>query len=225
MPSIEQILFPSASIRLEFLNNQGEKITGQSKINLYEGIYLVLDSPKPLYILNELTLNQNLAIISKYQDEQEDYVFFVKFIKTKNTDPPLMVVSKPDDFTLGRKAFRCDVNIPFGYYNTQNEYKEGLMLNLSSNGLFATIEPDESLHVGIDVSLKFQLPKGKIPFLIVGKVTRMEKIGNKDRIAFTFSYLPNEIHDSIGRFLSNEQGSTIRKSLQKKPTFIQIHND
>lgn len=225
MSSIDQVLIPGTGIRVEFVNMQGDKVAGQSRINRYEGIYLVLDTPKPLHILNDLTLNQNLAIICKYNDQPEDFVFFVKYIKNKDTDPPLMMVSKPDNFTLGRKAFRCEVNIPFGYYNGQSEYNEGLLLNLSSNGLFASIKPDESLQIGIDIPLKLQLPTGSSPILIMGKVERMETLEKESRIALSFSYLPNDIHDLIGRFLSNAQGSTIRKTQQKKTAIIKLHNE
>ena len=114
MPSINQILIPGAAIRMEFANNQGAKITAQSRINRFEGTDLVLDAPKPLYILNDLVVNQDVALVSKYKDNPRDFVFFVKFIETLDTNPPKIVVSKPDDFILGRKAFRCEVSNPFG---------------------------------------------------------------------------------------------------------------
>lgn len=215
MPSIEEVLLPGTAIRLEYMNGQGYRITGQSRINCYEGLYLVLDAPKPLYILNDLTLNHNLALICKYRKQPEDYVFFCNYIKNRDTDPPLMMVSKPDGYSLGRKAFRCEVNLPFSYYNNQNEYQEGLMINLSFEGLLAAVKSADSLKLGMDIPLKFQFPTSRIPILIVGKIVRIENYETESRIAVAFSYLSNEIHDAIGRFLSNAQGTTIRKALRK----------
>lgn len=225
MPSIDQILRPNAPIRLEFANNQGAKITAQSRINRFDGADLVLDAPNPLYILNDLAINQDLALICKYKDDPKDFVFFVKFIKTMDTDPPEMVVSKPDDFALGRKAFRCEVTNPFGYYNGRNEYKEGMIVNLSTTGLLATIKPDDSLRIGMDLTLKLQLSTKTNPMLLVGKIVRLENAENESLIALVFSYLPNNIHDAIGRFLSDAQGSLIRKAKQKKVAFIKLHHD
>lgn len=225
MSSIDQILRPDALIRLEFPNNQGEKITAQSRVNRFEGTDLVLDAPKPLYILNDLLINQDIALISKYKDNPKDYVFFVKFIRTLDTNPPKMVVSKPDDFALGRKAFRCEVSNPFGYYNGRNEYKEGIVINLSTTGLLATIKTDETLRLGMDITLKLQLSKNTGSMLMVGKIVRIENGEDESQIALVFSYLPNNIHDAIGRFLSNTQSSLIRKAKQKKTSFIKLHHD
>ena len=225
MPSINQILIPGAAIRMEFANSQGAKITAQSRINRFEGTDLVLDAPKPLYILNDLVVNQDIALVSKYKDNLKDFVFFVKFIKTLETDPSKIVVSKPDDFALGRKAFRCEVSNPFGYYNGRNEYKEGMIINLSTTGLLATIKMDESLRLGMDLTLKLKLSTNTSPMLIVGKIVRLEISEEESQIALVFSYLPNNIHDAIGRFLSNAQGSLIRKAKQKKAGFIKFHHN
>jgi len=211
MPSIEQVLTPGTGIGVEFVNTRGDKVTGKSKINGFEGIYMVLDAPDPIDILNDLTLNQNMAIICKYEDEPEDLVFFVKFIKTKDTDRPLMMVSRPNNFNLGRKAFRSEVNLHFGYFNSQSVYKEGVVLNLSLTGLFASIEPDQFLQLGMVISVKLQFPTVTSPIMIVGKIIRMENIGKQSRIALQFSCLPNGIRDLVAKFLSGAQSSTTQR--------------
>lgn len=216
MPSIEQVLTPGTGIGVEFVNIRGDKVTGQSKIYSYEGIYMVLEAPDPMDILNNLTLNQNMAIICKYEDEPEDFVFFVKFIKAKNADPPLIMVSKPNNFNLGRKAFRCEVNLPFGYYNSKSVFKEGMVLNLSSTGLFASIEPDQFLQLGMVISIKLQFPTVTSPLMIMGKIVRIESIGKQSRIALQFSCLPNGIRDSIAKFISGAQSSTAQEVQQRK---------
>jgi c-di-GMP-binding flagellar brake protein YcgR len=217
---IEEILRPGITVQLEFTNSKGDKIKTKSTVNQLEETQLILDLPKKADVFNQLAPNDVVVVVCKHNDEPHDNVFFTQFVKVTHTDPPLAVLNKPGDVSMGRHSLRYDVQIPFSYFYHDKEYKDGVVENLSSIGLLATIIPNENLKTGIDIPFKIVLPTFTSPLLLVGKIVRLIKIETKYQIAFSFPYIGREFQDQITKYLFSIQKTSLKQDQQQKVAFI-----
>ncbi len=200
--TVVDILSPGRSVQIEFTDNNSQQIITRSKVKRWEELYLVLELPKETDAFNNVSISSNVVIICNHNDEPQDYVFFTKFIQIRNSEAPEVVISKPAEVTMGRHALRYkDVNIPFSYFCNDKEYKGGKVENISNIGLLASIQPNESLKVGLEIPFKIILPNSVSPLLLVGKIVRLAVEFSEYKIALSFPHITKGLQDQITKFL------------------------
>jgi c-di-GMP-binding flagellar brake protein YcgR len=152
--------------------------------------------------------------------EQTDYVFFTKFIRMAGSNPASVLLRTPSEFIKGRQAARFNVTIPFSYFLNHREFKDGVVHNLSLDGLLATIPSNPDLKVKDRVACKLFIPNSPFPLLISGLITRINlKPDKKYQIAMHFPYIANDIQDKIVKFLFSAQKKMAFKAPELRMNF------
>jgi c-di-GMP-binding flagellar brake protein YcgR len=222
-PLIAEILISGRTVQLEFTNNNGHKIKTKSTVIQLEETELILALPKKEDAFNQLATNAKVVVVCKYNDQPHDYVFFTQFAKIKGSDPPIVLLNRPLEVSLGRHAFRYDVQISFSYFYHDKEYKDGMVENLSSIGLLAAVMPNENLKVSIEIPIKIFLPTTTQPLLIIGKIVRISNGDTRYLVGMNFPNIAMDAQDQITKFLFSLQKTTLRKEQQQKVAFIKIN--
>lgn len=223
MYAIEEVLSPGTNTHLEFIDQQGYKYIIKTVVKQLDDTNLIMDLPFVPKALNGLPADSKITIVCRYTDEPRDFVFFTKFIEISRTNPPHLVLSIPVEFSLGREHFRCEVDLSFSYFNTKLEHKEGKVLNLSSNGLWAIVKSDEMLKTGMELPIKISLPDVANPPVIIAKIVRVVEGEAEYKLALSFPHLNFDLQDHITKFLYKTQ-QMANKHIQKS-SFVKVQQD
>ncbi|HEX3047925.1 MAG TPA: PilZ domain-containing protein [Bacillota bacterium] len=215
MDNFEQILKPGNQLQFEFSGRNFEKNSFPTTIirSIQKDLlYLLMNNKEPA--LDQLQKDTEVTLISQ-NDEKEDYVFMTRFIQTRPTEIPILVVNRPTEVidSARRSSFRCDVKLPFVYFFKQKEYL-GEVSNLSANGLMAVIDSNQFIEIGNKLVFKIQLPKVN-PLMCVGKIVSIRSKENKQGVSLNFQETSKEFQTYITRYLFEQQRfaiNTTRKS-------------
>lgn len=198
IPTLEEFFRPGNPVHIDFVTDKGEKIYIPSRIHKVDLLFLTLELKEYTGAINRLAFNHTVTLISFLGHEPRDYVFFTKFIRLTEGDPTLMMVSMPDNFHLGRQSIRRETNIPFSYYcNNEQEYKDGVVCNISRTGLLVSVKPDDQLAISQNIPFKISLPSSSIPLSLTGKIVRIEKQEQEYKIALSFRDINALIHNQL----------------------------
>ncbi|MCL6591616.1 MAG: PilZ domain-containing protein [Firmicutes bacterium] len=214
---IKELLYPGKNVQIEAKNSEGHKLVQKAQVQRLDDLYLALSLSGQGNIFECLKTNTELAVVCRHPQEQTDYVFFTQFIRVVGSSPTSALTRTPTGFNKGRQAARFDVTVPFSYFLNHQEFKEGVVQNLSMNGLLAAIEPNQEIKAQDRLAVKLSLPNAPFPILLSGKITRIAKQGQKYQIAMHFPYLAFDIQDQIVKFLFSAQKKNLFR-VQKPET-------
>jgi c-di-GMP-binding flagellar brake protein YcgR len=203
------LLQPGKNVQLEFYDENGKKIIYRTSIWSFEEEQLSILMPKNDFNLKNIKPGTTITLICKNDSESHDYVFTTKFINAAS-EQPLLIISKPAEleFGIGRHFFRCEVNLPFHYFDKNGKCK-GEVTNLSANGLYAIINPEIHLEPGSVLTCQIVLPNTSEPLLFVAKVVRITKKENFQGIGLNFQNINKNLQDQITKFLFQRQRALI----------------
>lgn len=217
---IKEMLSPGKSVQIEIKNHSGAKLIQKATVQHLDDFNLILSFSDQGNIFDYLKSNMDLALICKHPEEQIDYVFFTKFIRMAGANPPSVLLRTPSEFIKGRQSARFNVTVPFSYFLNHQEIKNGVVHNLSLDGLLATIPTNPDLKVHDRVACKLFIPNSPFPLLLSGTITRIIlKPDQKYQIAMHFPYIANDIQDKIVKFLFSAQKKTAFKASELRMGF------
>jgi c-di-GMP-binding flagellar brake protein YcgR len=216
-PRIPEILYPGKSVQVEVRNHFGNKLIRKTTVNRLDDSYLILNLPNKPSIFDQALPNSNLVIVCKHNEEQADYIFSTRFLRVAGTHPPLAVLQAPSGFKRGRQVVRFDVAVPFSYFVNHREVKDGVVRNLSMNGLLATVKPNPELHVKDHLSFKLFIPNQAYPLLLTGHIVRITKLDSEYQIGVRFPHIAFELQEKIVKFLFSVQNTMALRNPEPKP--------
>lgn len=209
--TIKEILYPGKSVQVEVINNYGNKIIRKTTVCKVEDSSLVLHLPYRGDAFSQVSSNSDIAIVCKHNEEPEDHVFFTRFITVLGINPPVAILDIPAEYKKGRQYVRFEASVPFSYFINNQEYKDGMVNNLSMNGLLATIQPNHQLHENDKLAFKLFIPSKTSPLLLAGNVTRIVKQATEYQIALHFPHISLSHQDQIMKFLFSSQKTIMKK--------------
>ncbi len=206
MDTLEQLLRPGKEIQLEFNGNNNNKITYKTRvIRCAQKEFLALLMYSNETTLNDLKEGTTVNLICRGESKNV-FCFGTEFIELKPGELPILIVTRPQKIENAsrRNFFRCEVRLPFTYFQRNKEYK-GDAINLSAGGLFAVIDVEPSIKTGSRLACKLFLPKTKDPIMFVGNVVGIRHINNIDGIALSFQNLGKDQQTQIVKYLFEQQ--------------------
>jgi c-di-GMP-binding flagellar brake protein YcgR len=215
-----EILYPGKSVQVEVKNHFGNKLIGKTTVQRLDDSNLVLNLPDQRNIFDQVSPNTDLAIVCKHHEEEADYVFSTKYLKMVGTHPPLAFLQAPSGYKKGRQAVRFEVAVPFSYFVNHQEVKDGVVRNLSMNGLLATVKPNPQLHENDHLAFKLFIPTCAVPLLLAGNIVRLNKQEPEYHLGIHFPYLAFELQDKIVKFLFSTQKTLASRNQAPKPALL-----
>lgn len=206
--SIAEIFYPGNAVQIELVNESGTKIVSKTIVRDLNENQLVLSVSKWDESFDQ-SFGNRVVLVCKLPDQSNDYVFATRFINYKLA-PPVIIVSRPSitNFWKGRRFFRCEVNkVTLSYFKNNKEYKNNEVINLSSSGLFSTLNYEHQFKPGTELTCRISLPTMIDPFLFVAKVVRAQNEG----IALQFQTPSPVLQSQITKYLYNCQQSLVRQ--------------
>ncbi len=199
------LLQPEKNVQVEVLNENGQKVIYRTSIWDFEGEQIKVLMPKNDQLLKSMQPGEKITLICRNDCDSYDYVFMTKLTGLE-TEPSLLIVSKPEELKvgIGRHFFRCEVNFPFQFFNKSGKC-QGTVINLSANGLFGVINPQLNLDTGTTITCQMVLPGNTSPLLFVAKIMRTIKKENFHGIGLSFQQPDKSIQDQITKFLFQRQ--------------------
>jgi hypothetical protein len=228
---IAEILCHGKEVRIEAVNQYGNKIITKAMVLQIDDRNLILNLPKQ-GIFNQVNADVEVKVVcensvysraSEFAAVPQRYVFFSRFITAKEVEPPQVILSKPVGATVDSQSVEYYVRLPFSYFVNEKEIKGGIIKTLTTIDLHASIKPDDSLEIGLGIPFKLFLPTGPSPLLIMGTVVRLEKEADNFQIALDFSHIPNDLQDQIAKYLFSTQNYSAQKAQHRKAAFIKIN--
>jgi hypothetical protein len=214
-----QILCPGKEVRIEVVNNYGNKIITKTTVNRLDEQNLILNLPKQEGAFNQVNPNAEVVVVCAHEDGAENRVFLTNFVRVKEAE---VILNKPQEKN-GNFQFPCArVNLPFSYFMNDREMKDGIIEALSCTSLVAFVKPDDSLDKGVAILFKLILPLNSGPLLIMGTITELVKENQGYRIVLDFSHIAIDLQDPIAKYLFKLQSSNAKKD-QQKAAFIRIN--
>ncbi|HEX3044881.1 MAG TPA: PilZ domain-containing protein, partial [Bacillota bacterium] len=201
-------------------NHFGNKLIRKTTVNRLDECNLFLNLPEPRSIFGEVSPNTELVLVCKQHEEQAEYVFSTKYLKIMGTHPPLALLQAPSGFKKGRQAIRFDVAVPFSYFVNNKEVKDGVVRNLSMNGLLASVKANPALQVNDHLVFKLFLPTSAYPLLLTGNIVRITKQEPEYQLGIHFPYLSFELQDKIVKFLFSAQKTMAPRNSEPKPATL-----
>ncbi|MGE5583436.1 MAG: flagellar brake protein [Bacillota bacterium] len=207
--ALKEFLKPGKNVQLEFTADNGRKLIYRTVVWDFDQDQLRLLLPKNDAFFNNLAPDTKVTLICRNDTEENDYVLATQFIKTE-PGQPLLVIEKPADikFTVGRRFFRCEVNLPFDGFLKKDKFK-GQVINLSANGLYAIINPTLQMEPGSILTCRMLLPTSNEPLLFVGKVIRIVRKENFQGVGLSFEHATKILQDQITKYLFQRQRALI----------------
>jgi c-di-GMP-binding flagellar brake protein YcgR len=198
------LLEPGKNVQLELLDENGKKIIYRTSIWSFEDDQLSLLIPSNDKILKSTQPGSKITIVCRSDGDSHDYIFITEFIRV-DLEQPLLIINKPSklEFSIGRNFFRCEVNLPFHWFESKGKCK-GEVINLSASGLYAIINPDTNLTPGMVITCQIVVPN-ILPLIIVAKVMRVVKKENFQGVALNFQFIDQNIQDHIMKYLFQKQ--------------------
>jgi hypothetical protein len=216
---VTQILCPGKEVRIEVVNNYGNKIITKTTVYSLDEQNLILNLPKQEGAFNQVNPNVEVIVICAHEENAGDHVFLTKFIRVKEAE---VILDKPREKNGNLQLACSKVNLPFSYFINDKEVRDGIIETLSCTSLVAFIKPDDSLDKGVGILFKLILPLNSGPLLIMGTIVELMKEKQGYRIVLDFSHISLDLQDPIAKYLFKLQGFNVKKE-QQKTAFIKIN--
>lgn len=141
------------------------------------------------------------------------YAAMVQVIETKPGEPPLLYTTQPQKIAKvsRRRFFRVEVDLPMSAGGVS-----GRVTNLSGSGLMALV-PTGLAKEGGPLEVKLELPGLPAPLPLRGKVVRLTKANDAERVAVHFTSLTERIRDEIIRYVTARQRELLSLGLLIRP--------
>ncbi len=209
-PPLNKILQPGDIVYLEIYYTPTNKMLFKTSIREIIEKQILLNVERNDNVISQIQPGVKMVLYFKKPNRSNDYVFFAKFIRFE-PEKSCLIIERKDQITLGRKYFRCDVQLPFSCFSTYEIIGEAL--NLSISGLYADIRFDEKILIGTILNCKLTLPTESKPIKFTGKVTRLHKHEPRLGVGIKFFSIGTESLNQINRYLFKRQQELI---IQKK---------
>lgn len=214
---IDNLFQPGSTIQVEFSNDDGLKYSFPTcVIRSLKSQPLKLVTLKKDSYIDQLKPGTDVNIICHNEVDKHDYVFATEFLNLKPYNLPIIELARPMkiQYSSRRRHFRCDVNLPFIYFDNHKKEFHGSVTNLSVGGLLAAVSPDYQLTTGKLIEGQIILPNVNKPIQISGHIARIDQAERYNNIGICFSYVTKEQQDHITRYLFRRQQALIDRHNQ-----------